>query len=118
MAVKVGRHAPIMELTTASRLIARGPVWLLSVTIAGDGANADAQVYDGIDSSGEEKTHLEALSSTTFRLGLHYPVLFSKGLYVAVSAATTHLTVTYMPVDESEVRVEPWHDVTIIKDER
>ena len=113
MVLKSLDRIPSMELTTVSRLITKGPVWLLSATLAGDGANADAQIYDGKDASGTEKCHLEALSGTTFSAQIYYPVLFHTGIYVAVNASTSHLTLTYVDAEDKTPRRDIWKETEL-----
>ena len=92
-----------MEYTNVSRVIYIGPVNLRSINLAGDGANADCQIYDGLNAQGTLKGHLEALSGTTFELDIDGGCLFRNGLYIAVNAATSKVTVVYRPVSPKKV---------------
>jgi hypothetical protein len=93
LALAVGRS----EYTNKNRLIHSGPCIVKDITIAGDGANGDCQVYDGLNDAGKQKTHLEALSGTTFSWTPGNGTDFDYGIYIAVNAATTKVTVTYIP---------------------
>lgn len=85
------------EHTNTSRLIHSGPCIVKSVHVAGDGANGDCQVYDGVNNLGRLKAHIEVLSGTsdTWRPGDGTD--FDSGIYIVVNANTTHVTVTYIP---------------------
>jgi len=85
------------EYTNTSRIIHPGPCIVKNVTIAGDGANGDCQVYDGFNTSGTLKAHLEVLSGTTFSWQPGEGTDFDQGIYIEVNAATTKVTITYNP---------------------
>lgn len=85
------------EFTNTSRVIHKGPCIVCCVMIAGDGAAADCQVYDGENDRGTLKAHMEALSGTTFRWQLAFGTDFDNGIYIKVNANTTKVTVTYTP---------------------
>lgn len=87
-----------VEYTNTSRIIWRGPVEVCGVMLAADGADADCQVYNGESAKDEIKAHLEALSGTTFPWTIHHHVRFEKGLYIAVNAATSKVTVMFRPM--------------------
>lgn len=93
------------EYTNTSRLIHSGPCLVYDVNLAGDGANADCQVYDGINASGLLKAHVEALSGTTEPWSPPGGVLFNAGLYIAVNASTSKVTATYHPVSRKDMRL-------------
>lgn len=92
----------ISEYSNESRQIFIGPVLVFCVCIAGDGAQADCQVYDGSSTNGKLKVHLEALSGTTFQWNPGVGVHFDNGIYLAVKANTTKVTVTFMPLRKKE----------------
>lgn len=85
------------DYTAASRLIHKGPCIVKSVHIGSDGANGDCQVYDGENSNGELKAHLEALSGTSYTWIPGEGTDFDNGIYIAVNASTTKVTVTFLP---------------------
>ena len=85
------------EYTNSSRLIYSGPCIVKAVHVAGDGANGDCQVYDGLNNLGTLKAHLEVLSGTTFAWLPGEGTDFDHGIYIAVNASTTKVTVTYIP---------------------
>jgi len=86
------------EYTNTSRLIHSGPCVVKCVHIAGDGVNGDCQVYDGLSTSGQMKAHLEALSGTSYTWRPGEGTDFDFGIYIVVNAATTKVTVTYIPL--------------------
>lgn len=85
------------EYTNTSRLIHSGPCIVKSVHVAGDGAPGDAQIYDGVNSSGTLKAHLEVLFGRSYTWRPGEGTDFDYGIYIAVNAATTKVTVTYIP---------------------
>lgn len=85
------------EYADSSRLIHSGPAIVKSVHIAADGADGDCQVYDGVNSSGTPKAHLEALSGTSYTWKPGDGTDFDFGIYLAVNASTTKVTVTFVP---------------------
>uniref|UniRef100_A0A6M3Y180 Uncharacterized protein n=1 Tax=viral metagenome TaxID=1070528 RepID=A0A6M3Y180_9ZZZZ len=85
------------EYTASSRVIHSGPCIVKTVHIAADGANADAQVYDSLNALGRLVAHLEALSGTSYTWRPGEGTDFDFGIYIAVNASTTKVTVTYIP---------------------
>ncbi len=85
------------DYTNTSRLIHSGPCIIKSVHVAADGANGDAQVYDGLNTSGTLKAHIEVLSGTSYTWRPGEGTDFDRGLYIAVNAATTKVTATFIP---------------------
>lgn len=85
------------EYTASSRIIHKGPCIVKAVHVAADGANGDCQVYDGESTSGELKAHLEALSGTSYAWLPGDGTDFDYGIFIQVNAATTKVTVTYLP---------------------
>ncbi len=93
----------IIEYTNTSRVIFVGPCILKVVNVAGDGANGDVQVYDGVNATGTIKAHMEVLTGTTFHLDTDGGVLFRQGVYIAVSANTVKVTIILIPVSQKDV---------------
>lgn len=93
------KHEPSAscEYTNASRIIYKGPCEVYSLMLAGDGANVDCQIYDGLNANGELMAHIEALSGTTFHWSHPHHVQFHTGIYIAVNAANAKVTVTFLP---------------------
>jgi len=85
------------DYTATSRLLHLGPCIIKAVHVAGDGANGDCQVYDGVNASGILKAHLEVLSGSSYTWAPPGGTDFDLGLYIAVNASTTKVTVTYIP---------------------
>jgi len=92
-----------MEYTNTSRVINVGPCIVLSVMLAANGANGDCQVYDGVNAKGKLKAHIEAVSGTTFYFVPPGGALFRNGLYIAVNANTSKVTVTLKPISPKNV---------------
>lgn len=92
--------SPNMDVYNATTQITdRGGTWLVGATLAADGANGDCDLYDGLDTSGDKKTHLEALSGTTVNLDLKRPILFRKGIFLVCNATTSFVTLTTLPAE-------------------
>jgi len=92
--------SPRLDYLTASRVVHKGPVALQSITIAGDGADGDAQVYDGLDTNGRQILHVEVLTGQTCHIVFPEDVRLEYGIYVVVSAATTKTTIQHKPLGE------------------
>ncbi len=84
--------------TNTSRVIFIGPCTVNNVHLAADGANADCQVYDGLNAQGKLKAHIESLSGTSFDWDPHEGIEFHLGIYIVVNAVTSKVTVTYKPL--------------------
>lgn len=89
-------------LVTANTRIHNGPAILCGVCLSGDGQNVDAQVYDGVNNSGKEILHLEALSGTTFNWEPNCDVRINNGLHVVVNRAEAHVMLTFLPLERHE----------------
>jgi len=85
------------EYTNTSKLIHSGPCIVRTVHIAGDGENADAQIYDGLSNKGKLKAHLEASQNTSYTWRPGDGTDFDRGLYVVVSGSGAKVTVTFIP---------------------
>lgn len=85
------------DYTNTSRLIHKGPCIVKTVHVAGDNANGDCQVYDGENSKGKMKAHIEVLSGTSYTWRPGDGTDFDYGLYIEVNASTTKVTLTYQP---------------------
>ena len=94
--VKLPQVAP-SDYTNSSRLIHSGPCIVKSVHVAGDGANGDAQIYDGPNDQGRLVAHLEVITGTSYTWRPGEGTDFDFGIYIAVNADTTKVTVTYIP---------------------
>ncbi|KKN14347.1 hypothetical protein LCGC14_0997060 [marine sediment metagenome] len=93
-----------IDLFKADGIVHIGPCSLISATIAGNGANAQCDIYDGVDANGKVVTHLEALDNTTFHADLDaHPILY-RGIYLDVNATTTEMTIEWIPLTVKEVR--------------
>lgn len=90
--MQIGRS----DYTAATRLIHKGPCIVKAVHIAGDGENADAQIYDGENTQGELKAHIEALSGTSYTWRPGDGTDFDAGIYIVVSGSGAKVTVTYL----------------------
>jgi len=103
--LKICMRPCAVKLVNADSVINIGPVLMHAICIAGDGANADCDVYNGTNANATRKNHLEALSGTTFNWEPPCGVIFDLGVYVVVNATTTFIMVTYKPLTHAEVEV-------------
>lgn len=94
---------PRLEYLTASRVIHRGPLLLLSATIATDGAAGDAQLYNGLSTNEPQIAHVEASSGNTSTIYYGRGVLLERGLYAVINASTTKLQLTYLPLSRKDL---------------
>lgn len=94
--VELPKIAP-SEYTNTSRIIHSGPCIVRSVHLAGDGEAADAQIYDGVNSKGKMKAHLEVLQSMSYTWRPGDGTDFDFGLYIAVSGTGAKVTATFIP---------------------
>jgi len=94
--VTIPKVAP-SDYTNTSRLIHSGPCVVKSVHIAGDEDPGDCQVYDGVNANGTLKAHLEVLEGTSYTWRPGEGTDFDFGIYIAVNASTTKVTVTFNP---------------------
>ena len=85
------------DYTNTSRLIHSGPCIVKAVHIAGDGEAADCQVYDGLNTLGNFKAHLEVLAGTSYTWRPGDGTDFDYGIYIAVSGSGAKVTVTFNP---------------------
>lgn len=84
------------EYTNTSRIINSGPCIVKTVHLAGDGENADCQVYDGLNNLAKLKAHLEVTQGTSYSWRPGEGTDFDYGLYIAVSGSGAKVTVTYI----------------------
>ena len=91
------------EHTNTSRIIHKGPCIVQNVVVSGDGSNAECLVYDGENDKGELKAHVEAITAFTHQWTPGNGTLFKYGIYVAVNAVTSNVTVTYVPVEDKRI---------------
>ena len=91
------------EYTATSRLIHSGPCVVKSVHVAADGAAGDCQIYDGVNNLGVLKAHVEVLSGTSYTWRPGDGTDFDFGIYIAVNASTTKVTVTFKPISPKAV---------------
>ena len=98
------KNIPVMMLprtvqVLASGRIYSGPCVLDYALLSGDGANAKVVFYDGFDASGTAKATLLCLNGDSREINPRIPILFEKGIYITVGAATDTLSVSIRPVE-------------------
>ena len=81
----------------ASGLITMGRGRFGIIILTAAAANANIDVYDGVDSSGDLLFSLDALANYSQVIDFHYSVKFQRGIYVVVTGANAAVTVTYIP---------------------
>lgn len=85
------------ELVNASGIIHRGPCLITGFVVTDNAVNGVANLYDGLNAQGKHKCRVSVLAHTTFPWPIMHPVDFDRGIYVTVGAATTFVTVCYIP---------------------
>jgi len=90
------------EYTSSSRVIHKGPCIVKAVHVAADGVPGVCQVYDGLNDLGVLKAWIEGYQGMSYTWRPGDGTDFDLGIYIAVDAATTKVTVTYIP--------ESWKD--------
>ncbi len=88
----------IPRLVNVNTLIHKGPCIVGNIVISGDGAAGDCDIYDGENANAERKYHLEVASGYSFAIGAATLKKFNYGIYIVVNAATTFVTVEYVPL--------------------
>lgn len=87
----------LLDFRNVTGRVYEGPVKVHSITIAGDGANGDCDIYNSLNvDATRRKLHLEVLSGTSHETVLK-GTIFDRGIYVVVNAATTFVTTEYEP---------------------
>ena len=90
---------PQTEMRNVTGLINRGPVIVYDILVSADGANADCDLYGGGGTNEERKFHIETLSGTSIPWNSTRGTFFRKGLYLVVNAATTFVSITFVPYE-------------------
>jgi len=88
----------ISKMVNVNTVILVGPCIVGCITIAGDGAVGDCDIYDGENAQAERKYHLETVAGITAVGTAGSLKKFEHGIYVVVNAATTFVTVEYIPL--------------------
>lgn len=83
--------------TNKSMVIHSGPCVLKSVHVAGDAAGCEIDIFDGENSAGEHKAHIQAGTGTSYTWRPGDGSDFDVGIYIWVNATTSKCTVTYKP---------------------
>lgn len=86
-----------LEHRNADSLIYKGACKVHSIFVDADGAAAQVDVYDGVDTTGERKFRINAISDDSKFLLFTEPAEFDMGVYIDVNAATTFVTIQVSP---------------------
>ena len=89
---------PASVYLNSTQTITTGPAEIIGVFLAGDGAAADAQIYDGKNADSPQKLHIEAPSGDSTPFFPPLPVRCERGIHVVVNATTSKLTIQYRPL--------------------
>lgn len=95
---------PVYEtlVITGTGQALRSPAVLCGVCLAGDGGNAEADVYDGENTNGRRLVHLEVLSGTTFNWEPSCGARVNNGIHVVATATYGVVTLTFKPLERHE----------------
>jgi len=86
------------DLTYADRVIFKGSCLLHSVHVCADGANAQVDIYDGVDANGRHIARINVLSESSYTWKPRKSRRCNMGIYVDVGAATDFVTVEFEPL--------------------
>ncbi len=84
--------------TTENRIIHTAPVAIHGILLTTASAPGVCQIHDGHDANAPIVFRLETDANPTVSLIVNTPVLLSRGMFVQVDAATTHVTVMFEPI--------------------
>ena len=90
------------ELVTVNGCVHKGPCLITGIVVGDNAVNGVANLYDGENALGRHKFHIAVLAHTSFSWPIVHPVDFDDGIYITVGAATTHVTVCYIPLSRSQ----------------
>jgi hypothetical protein len=71
-----------------------------SIVVYSDGADGDVTLYNGSSEKEVMKGKIGSLSNSAWGIFLGDGVIFDKGIYVVVNAATTFYTISFSVKDE------------------
>lgn len=91
---------PILEYTAAtSRQIHEGRGELISVNVAGNGADGNMQIYDGMGTGGKQLLHIDVKDGYSHQWKSAEGIKIDRGIYLVANAITTKCTVEYKPLE-------------------
>lgn len=88
-----------LKCVNASQGIHIGPCVVGNAIVTSTDGVGLASVYDGLNNLAERKLVLACVANTSFPTGAAQHHDFKNGIYVEVNDATTHLMITYYPVE-------------------
>lgn len=88
-----------ITMTNLTGTIFKGSCLVYAIVVNADGADAQVDIYDGMNTSGEHKFRINTLSNTDRPIMLTVPTDFDYGIHIVVNAATTFVSVQYVPVN-------------------
>lgn len=93
-------HVPILDYFAATTaLVHTGRAILYSVQVAGAGADGDCQIYDGMNTSGDQLLDLRVLSKTSHQWRAKIGIQIKRGIYLVANATTTRVSIEYDPIE-------------------
>ena len=100
-------NPPRTVCLNVSGRVSGGPCLLTGASVTGVGAAAKSILYDGVDLGGEKKLHLYAGLDLSFSPNIGQGILFERGVYLAVGAATDFVTLSIsniLEISEEETK--------------
>ncbi len=94
------RVPPASIEIAASRVIVKGPVLIVGLSVSGDGAAGLGVIYDGANDQGTRKATLQCGSDGSFSPFISGGIECLTGIYATVDATTTFLRIEYYPANE------------------
>jgi hypothetical protein len=91
------RPPRVVFLTALISLVTKGPALIVGLSVAGGGADAVVNVYDGVNANGERKISVYAANKSTESPNISHGIMCETGIYVALTAVTDLTTLMYYP---------------------
>lgn len=97
--VKMARNSDIgiTKYASASMLLHKGPCIVKALHISNGATAGDVKVYDGENAKGELKAHFDMNTVLCYLWRPGDGTDFNYGIYIAISSATTRVSMTYIP---------------------
>lgn len=83
------------ERYTTAGVVSQGPILLHGFIVAGNGAAASSELFDGTTDKARNFLSLYTVSNDSKAIILNAPIICKNGLYVKPSATTSITTVIY-----------------------
>lgn len=86
------------DLANTNRQVFKGVCLLHSIHVSADGANAQVDIYDGVDTNGRHVIRINVLSESSYLWKPRKSRRCNMGIYIVVNANTTYVTAEFEPL--------------------